>query len=292
MSLTKFLENKDVKEKFSQEFPKPKFDLKKEIIAPPITKHYSLVGTAFDYLMRFYIMHLNPNAKTQRWVAEHSVDLLFNKTNKWLKNPDEIKDWNPSYMELASKGVEIVKQARRNLSDYIESGKISDQLIKSAIMLAQLDVIYRAGFMDENIGVVDKGDLNDLRKLISIVNPDLFKARNICICNPTFGEASLLVGGADVDLLIDDTLIDIKTIKSLELDRDAFNQLVGYYILFKISGIGSPPSKPKIERLGIYYSRYGELYTIPIKTVIDEDKLPSFLEWFKRRAANAYERIL
>ena len=73
MSLTTFLKNRDVKEEFAQQFPKPRFSLKKEILAPPITKHYSLVGTAFDYLMRFYLKHLNPDAITKRWVAELSI---------------------------------------------------------------------------------------------------------------------------------------------------------------------------------------------------------------------------
>ncbi len=49
MSLRTFLDNKEVRAKFSEEFPKPKSSVKKQILAPPITKHYSLVGTAFDW---------------------------------------------------------------------------------------------------------------------------------------------------------------------------------------------------------------------------------------------------
>ncbi|MGQ9848264.1 MAG: hypothetical protein ACUVQP_12295 [Bacteroidales bacterium] len=292
MSLTKFLENKDVKEKFLQEFPKPRFDLKKKILAPPITKHYSLVGTAFDYLMRFYLMCLNPNAKAQKWVAEQAVDILKAKVQMGIKNTVELKYLNFDFLKLASKGEEIVKQARNYLKNYMKSEKISNQLIKSAIMLAQLDPIYRAGIIDENIGIVDEMDVKDLRKLISIVNPDLFRAKNVCVLNPTFGEASKLVGGADADLLIDDMLIDIKTTKNLELDRDTFNQLVGYYILFKIGGIDISSYKKKIKKIGIYYSRYGELYTITIETVIDEKRLPSFIKWFKKRATDEYKSIL
>ena len=70
MSLSSFLKNQDVKDEFARQFHKPGFTLKKEILGPPITNHYSLVGTAFDYLMRFYLKHLNPDAVTKRWVAE------------------------------------------------------------------------------------------------------------------------------------------------------------------------------------------------------------------------------
>lgn len=106
--------------------------------------------------------------------------------------------------------------------------------------------------------------------------------------NPTFGEGSRLVGGADVDLLIDDALIDIKTTKSLRLTRGYLNQLVGYYILSKIGGVGDVPYAPKIERIGIYYSRYAELYTVSVRTVVDEERLPLLIEWFRDRATSEY----
>lgn len=70
MSLTSFLKNQDVKERFRQEFMIPRVAVKKEILAPPLSKRYSLVGTAFDYLMRFYLKWLNPDAITSQWVAE------------------------------------------------------------------------------------------------------------------------------------------------------------------------------------------------------------------------------
>lgn len=43
MSLTKFLKEKDVKRKFQEFFPRPRFTTKKEMLAPPLTENYSLV---------------------------------------------------------------------------------------------------------------------------------------------------------------------------------------------------------------------------------------------------------
>ena len=82
MSLTDFLKVKDVRERFVREFPKPKFTLKKEILAPPRTKRYAWVGTAFDYLLRFYIKRLNPNAITTRWIAEQSLTDPFSPVHR------------------------------------------------------------------------------------------------------------------------------------------------------------------------------------------------------------------
>ena len=55
MSLTSFLKIKEVKAKFRETFKKPSIKLEGEILAPPQTKNYGLVGTAFDYLMRFVL---------------------------------------------------------------------------------------------------------------------------------------------------------------------------------------------------------------------------------------------
>jgi hypothetical protein len=73
MSLTSFLLNKDVQERFYQEFPMPRFTTKLEILAPPLSNRYSLIGTAFDYLLRFYIKNLNPDVVSYKWIAEHSI---------------------------------------------------------------------------------------------------------------------------------------------------------------------------------------------------------------------------
>ncbi len=96
--------------------------------------------------------------------------------------------------------------------------------------------------------------------------------------------ASKLVGEADGDLLIDDLLIDVKTTKELSLEREAFNQLIGYYSLYKIDGIDGAPPQHEVKRLGIYFSRYAYLHVIRVEDVIDAQRFPQFLEWFKERA--------
>ena len=50
MSLTSFIKAKDIRDRFAQEFEKPRLVESRELLAPPLTKSYSMVGTAFDYL--------------------------------------------------------------------------------------------------------------------------------------------------------------------------------------------------------------------------------------------------
>ena len=300
MSLTSFLKNKDVKDVFKQEFKKPRLKLQGELLSPPLTNHYGLVGTAFDYLLRFYIKRVNPNAIEERWVSEASLHLLeMVQLRDLLEIPDEtplmqtLKEMITEKATLSDptvykKVVEIIQFSRKIYDEFIRKGEMSSDLFKAVLLLAQVDVIYRAGLVDENLGNIDEGDIKDLRNLISIVKPEYFKAKRICILNPTFGIASQLVGGADCDLVIDDAIIDIKTTKKLNLTREYFDQLIGYYILYKIGGIEGMPSNCEIKRLGIYFSRYGYLHFIDVRDIIREDTFPNFVEWFKKRASDEY----
>lgn len=95
----------------------------------------------------------------------------------------------------------------------------------------------------------------------------------------------MLVGGADADLFIDGMLIDIKTTKKLELQRSYLDQLIGYYVLHKIGGIGELKPKTEISKVAIYFSRYGYLYVLEIQDIINRKTFPAFIRWFKERAA-------
>jgi hypothetical protein len=229
MSLTSFIEgNKEVRLYLRREIPKPKFSIQKDILAPPLSIRYSLTGTAFDYLLRFYIEYLNPNVSIcEHWIAEHSIGLL---------RKDSVKQ---------KKASDIVSNAKKNLDDFLQTGQMSDALIRSTLLLAGLDPIFRAGVGHEYIGIIYEEDVKDMWNLFSIINPETFKSKTLCLLNPTFGFASGIVGGADADLLIDNTLIDIKTTKNFELKEGYFQQLIGYYILHEISEISD--IKPKVK---------------------------------------------
>ena len=273
MSLTSFLGIKEVKRVFSRVFSLPPFTAKPPMMAPPVTTNYGMVGTAFDYLMRFYLEKINPKTITHRWVAEEAVNLsqtIF-----------------PDHFEKAN---ELLENAKKVYLDYRNSGVLTDDLIISSVHLAQLDPIFRAAVLDPNMGSVENGDIEDLKNLINAMDPAIFTAKKICILNPTFGEGSHLVSGADGDFLIDKTLVDIKTTKNLQLKPDHFYQLIGYYILSEIGGIDNAPSGLKIEKVGIYFSRHGFLYTLPIKPIIEQVNFPKFVDWFKKLAEMVFHK--
>ena len=244
-----------------------------------------LVGTAFDYLLRFYLKRLNPNAIDKTWVAEDAVRQIPG-TFGWA-SPYSIfgRSW---YQNIHGKSLVALHQAKKLYAEYLKLGQITKEILRSSILLAQLDKIFREGRLDKNFGDVDENDIVDLENLIHLVSPNKFSVKNICLLNPTFGKASELVGGADADLFIDGLLIDIKTTKYLKFDRPMFNQLVGYYLLHKIGGIGDLPGNYEINKLGIYYSRHGELFTFDIKDLVLENDIVQFLNWFKIEAKKCF----
>lgn len=302
MSLTKFIELKDVKAKFREEFVKPTFSVKKDILAPVKTSKPQEIGTAFDYLLRFYASHINPNVKSDHWVAESSLEILGGcKDNDEIvitpnnqlaraRNFDQIpKNFVKKCKELKigvySEYKAAIGLAKHNYESYLKTGDMSDDLICSSLDLAKIDVLKRAAYLIPlKRSPSSKTDLDDLRQLIAIINPETIKADHTCLLNPTFGPEANKLMSADGDLVIDDNFIDIKTVKNLKVDRRIFNQLIGYYTLYRIGGIRGMHSTNQITKLGVYFSRYGYLHTYEIEDIIDESRYLDFIEWFKKRA--------
>lgn len=328
MSLTSFLRNPDVRKKFHEEFPvfpKPELSPKTLPLAPLLTKNPMLIGTAFDYLLRFYIERLNRkkvvhnglglcennsafDAHRKKWVAENSFILIkkqmdnlcykaFLRKNHLKISSGKARSINKEYQRCCNiykKVLPLLFEAQHNYRNYLESKSeaVSNELIQSTLHLAYIDGIYRSSskrnhFLDginAEQWIIRDNDIKELKNLIKMINPKYFKAKTVCLLNPHFEEASMMIGGADADLVIDDILIDIKTTKKLSIEREIFNQIMGYYILSEIGTIEGLNHKHEIKRLGIYFSRFGLLHTIDLKDVINKKTFPKFSSWFEKRA--------
>jgi hypothetical protein len=293
MSLTNFLKNKDVSNKFSQEFVKPTFSVQCPLLATPLTKNYSLVGTAFDYLLRFCLKRLNPRAIEQPWVAEGAVMTfalvkggvtIDAQTGEcWVEPKETTAD--ETEMAKFRRMKSILSEAKNLYKEFLKTGKVTKDLLRSTLLLANLDVIDRTGSLEYvELDSVSDDDVNDLLNLYRIVDLKLFKAKKLCLLNPTFGEGSKLVGGADADLVLDDTLIEIKTTMKLQLLRPWFNQLIGYYCLYRLGGINGLPQDCEIKNFAVYFSRYAYLHVISVEDCIRQVNFPEFLAWLKHRA--------
>ena len=296
MSLISFLKSKTMQENFKEKFPMPKFDLDGPILASPVTTHYALVGVAFDYLLRFYTQRIFPKSEIREWVAEEAVKRIKYHSGNYVKIEGEVIPFNRNesaydqfpnisgvgfcdYSKVWANAVEpaekIIKDAKIRQEKFNQTGELTDELIESTLKLAQLDVVVRANELYIS-DPISKDDVEDLRKLFDVLeSSDIFEDIQTVSLNPDFGEGSKLVMGADADLIVDDTLIDVKVTKNLKFTRTYYNQIIGYYALSRIENTFG-----EIKNIGVYFARHGLLFKIPISDVGEPVDFEVVLEWF------------
>jgi len=279
MSLTSHLSdpaNFELREKLKTEFLRPPFKFEKKIKAVPKTKNYGIIGTAFDYLLRFAIQYHN-KGKTiteETWIAEFA----FNRLVRILSEEDRVR--------LVCRFI----QAKKNYESFLKKGMCTDFLCKDCLFLAKLDLYIRSRIIAPDLFYEDLSDVIDLQNLYSALNIEDFKVKKFCFLNPHFERASVIVGGADADIILDDTLIEIKVTKELKLERDYLNQLIGYYVLALIGGINGIHQGTTIKKVGVYFARHGFLWTVPLDELGNAGKFNSFKSWFENYFAAKREK--
>jgi len=163
--------------------------------APPLSPRPQLIGTAFDYLLRFHLRLLNSfSEERESWIAESAVRKLEGNFH--------------------DRGQDICAKARRRYELFLKGAPLNDDLLISALQLAQLDFIFRSGQLPPmgDFAVFEE-DIADLRQLVEVCDWSQWRASHSCRLNPTFGIASTIVNGADADFQIDGTLYELKTVR-------------------------------------------------------------------------------
>lgn len=233
------------------------------MVAPPISPRPQLIGTAFDYVLRFHLRQLNSlSEERDNWVAESAVSKL--KGN------------------LRKSGQDICETAHTRYQRFLDGEPLDDDLLSSALQLAQLDFIFRSGQLPPSGDfAIFQEDIADLRQLVKVCDWSQWRASQRCRLNPTFGTASTIVMGADADFHLDNTLYELKTVRRAELSSGHYHQLIGYTVLnFLDNG-------PRIDELAIYFSRFSQTVRWPAPCLSDI-KYEPFLLWFCESADDVF----
>lgn len=238
-----------------------------DIKARYILKDNSLagqLGTAFDYLARFLIKHYQNKVKgvsyEETYVAEYGLRILLRHTRREHNN----------YQEVYNKALEII-------SEFINS-EYNDLLFKRvvgiSVYFAKLERMFRSGYNEEiedslryKINPLVEKELYNQIEIFKIAFEEKFNIKtkkNTIYYNPNFDYCSVAVGGADADIVINDTLIDFKSSKYIKSINEDFKQIIGYYLFSKI--VEAPKG---INKICLYLSRYGEFIEYEFK---EEDK--------------------
>lgn len=139
-----------------------------------------------------------------------------------------------------------------------------DALNRHCIVLALMEQVARTGRTFDSILALDKFDnksltsvaeshwVDDLRKLSYYFYDNFNHLLSLpFVLNPGFHE-SKGIGGSDADLIVDGTLIDIKTTIKQEINPDWLRQILGYTLL-------DYSNRYQINGIGLYMSRQGIL---------------------------------
>lgn len=295
MPLTTFIDQSTVRQAINEvmRFPRVEADLSMRV--PPRSRRFTLIGTAYDYLLRFLLEHVNGDKVVSGpWVAEEALRTFLLHRNALVINGGRggAIDLDSSLNNLDAEGHEafasiqsVLGNAREQHARYLADGHMNAALVSSSVRLAKLDYLCRVGQLPDDFDAVEQDDVLELQQLIDITPISQFRANSACVLNPTFGDASRLVGGADGDLFIDGSLIEIKTSISPTLTKKQQRQLVGYAVLANMGGIdGVGSDAARVLRLGYYEARFGTLLTYPLADVVDVDQLAALAAVFRDHA--------
>lgn len=272
MSLTEFIRRPEVRERIRKLHPDVPRKLGCPLLVKSRSRRYTLVGTAFDYLVRFELQRRAPNAVCERWIAEYAVGGLYTRPStappsghsrpggKTARQPASRTSWTWT-SRRTSNGASAASWRRPGcVAEYLGLAHPEPahqaELAYHAIRLAKLDALVRAWTLPRDFEEASPDDIQDLLALLAVVPFDRLLHPTTLLLNPSFGESSVLVGGADADIISGDRLIEIKTTMYDEVKVSYLDQLLGYLLLSRRQRL-IDPSFPKIGRLGLYYARHG-----------------------------------
>lgn len=282
MSLVSFVELPDVAAKLKPFRGTPQ-RAEAELLVPS-SGNPQLAGTAFDYLLRFELKRRAPHAKDRKWVAEGAPFLLTRR----VVDPNATLDPEAEFaLSDRSMRVDAVcRSARKALRAYLKvptpTAEAQKALAAWAVRLAKIDAVVRGRGLDPTFEDAAPELAEELVDLLAAVPYERLLHDERMILNPDFGDASCAVGGADADLITGDTLVDFKTTTSCEVWGNHIDQLFGYFLLARRSGL------PAISKVMLYFARHRQLR---VRETAVWTSHPDFAEterWFFERAREVF----
>jgi len=225
------------------------------------------VGMAYDYWLRAYMQRINQDEDEPKLVADRSIKRLRIGLAK-----HELEHLLPQITEKYN----VSKEIRRQFS--IGNSVIERDLYEACIFLGYIEEYFRSGRIRENGYDINPNEVDDLSRIASSTKEvaHFFRKQNRVLYNPSFGDMSSLVGGADADYVIDDMLVEIKTVRRIGYQGEHLRQLIGYYILAKFD----KDFPVVIDKLGIFFSRFNRFVYLTIEDIEQAFDLERFSKQF------------
>ncbi|MGG5757950.1 hypothetical protein ACQ3VF_19450 [Bacillus toyonensis] len=227
-----------------------------------------ILGTAFDYIARLMIARVATNNR-EDFFTELAAE----------KGLDEIKRLRGEEDNISVRLENFYNKAVNLMRDFVEGGSDIQTMIRVSNFSANLEWVYRNHKLPEDIrkslfSHPSEDIAKELEEMCKVFEekfliPEIVHKESKVVYNPNFGLASMIVDGADGDIIIDGVLYDFKTGKPFAYSWVNAAQLIGYYFLNDISLIamelGYESSSFDIEKVALYKARYGEIEYFDLK---------------------------
>jgi len=278
MSVTTAIGYPEVKQWLTQHYPAPRIQLSK-VLAPSINvSNNAMIGTAFDYLVRFTIERMNNEILSSRWIADIAIGYLAGEYGPTRRLPNghlgvrvgpKVDMGIPVIiLDITDDAVTrlsyMVDQAHHLKDEFCSGANLTDELLYSCIDLAHIDRIVRIGSrFDSTEWQYTTEQLQDLWNLHDVLYQSAFLSamrETTALLNPAIVWEDANLEG-DCDLITYGTLIDIKTVQSTRTSD--WHQVVLYAIAAN-HGLTEPAILSPITNIGFYYSRHGMFTQFPI----------------------------
>jgi hypothetical protein len=224
----------------------------------------AFIGTAYDFCCRALVQKLNGQPLEEQ--LSPVIDSGLRSITHFNMMSD--KEW-----KKLAKEVENIWQAR---VDFINGSEMTlDALAHGALRLAYVEQAYRSGRLMQKEWNTQENRI-DLINLMKSTSPQLLSTSQKIYMNPTFGYHSLLIGGADADMVFGTTLIDIKTTVHMNGFQDYFKQLFGYYLLSEFD----KTFDASLQNLAVYLPRFDALYYIKLSVIRNLIDIDAFAKQF------------
>ena len=251
------------KEEFMSLEGGPCFNKNQPCLAPYnlSNKHLAMrSGVAFDYLARFLIAQ-KVKAYKDDALSELVAEGIFARSSiRWFGYEAECAEglnWYRGILEEVSKAI-------------AEDSVLSQRILEICVLLGKIEQEKRGGRTKNpkfEIAAEDVEVIQDLQLLADIFIEKflpLIEENSTIIFNPTFGEGSRMVGGADADIYIDGVIYDFKVHRENKWRIADARQLMGYFLLDSIAKDAKDSHNMlkdnEVNKVAIYSARYGEIF--------------------------------
>lgn len=312
LGVTDFIALNDVRREIDTAYPNPGQNVKMEPAVGHQSYSHRLVGNAFDYLCRFWLRHqcdeiITPRQSSQRksYTGWHFPETISYEPGE---KPDDLDLDSERVTNVDDSGPRTVvsltpkpiHRANKQIEQFIQTGMNAEQAVDAALVQAGWNMEQDDGDPTSIDKDAFSNDLvEEIQELFHQFRSQDWTAGNKTYLQPNFGRHSCILEG-EADFIIDNLLVDVKTTEDGSFSPSYWRQLFAYYILNDIQRVLCRETEranldyPELETVGIYFARHGELQTVDMAEVIDDqEEYERFRAWFVDRAIeeNHDERI-